>query len=163
MTRGALGDIAAARGDLPAARERYLAALSFMRKSMPRPEVARFLARLASVAIRQDQPDEARACLTESLELSLASGSRRAIARALLGFADLAAREGSPGRAVILTAAASAQRAAVALPSLPHSRPQPDADAAAVLGPADTARLQAAGRRLTSREAARIALGLPAG
>jgi tetratricopeptide (TPR) repeat protein len=159
VTRAALGDVAAARGDLPAARERYLAALPFMREAMPGPEAARCLARLADVALRQGQPGEARACLAESLELGLASGSRRAIARALLGFADLAAREDIPGREVTLTAAASAQRTAAGLPPLPPSRTRPYG-AAAGLDPAEIARLQAAGRQLTAREAARIALSL---
>lgn len=162
VARAALGDVAAARGDLPAARERYLAALPFMREAMPGPEVARCLARLADVALRQNQPGEVRAFLEESLELSLASGSRRAIARALLGFADLAAREGFPDRKVTLTAAASAQRAAAGLPPLPPSRTRPYGDAAAGLDPAKYARLRAVGQELTSREAARIALRLPA-
>jgi predicted ATPase len=163
VTRAALGDVAAARDDLPAARERYLAALPFMREAMPGPEVARCLARLAGVALRQDQPGEARAHLAESLELSLASGSRRAIARALHGFADLAACEGFPDREVTLAAAASAQRAAAGLPPLPPSRTRLYGHAAAALEPAEIARLRAVGQQLTSREAARIALSPPVG
>jgi predicted ATPase len=152
-----LGDLALASGDLDTAREFYEAALPFARVSMHRAEAARCLASLGKVALVKGDADQGREYLARSLRLSLNAGSRDGMARGLLGFADLAVAEGRPDRAVLLASAATAMREAAGLPRSPD-RTDRYREAAAGLGPAEVARLQAAGRELTGREAARMAL-----
>jgi predicted metal-dependent phosphotriesterase family hydrolase/predicted ATPase len=162
LVRRGLGDLCRALGDTGGARDYYLAALPFARQGMPPLEAARCLAHLGRIALCQDDPGQAREYLSESLRLSLAAGGRRYIARGLLAFADLSALEGDPGRAVQLAAAAVALGEAARLPVTRPDRVQRYLDAAAGLGAAEVARLWAAGLELTSRAAARLALGPPA-
>jgi tetratricopeptide (TPR) repeat protein len=162
MARHGLGDLCWALGDLDLARDYYLAALPFARQGMPPPEAACCLAHLGKIALRQDDPGQAREYLTESLQLSLAAGGRRQIARGLLAFADVSVREGDPGRAVQLAAAAVALGDAARLAQPHPDRAQRYLDAAAGLGAAEVARLWAAGLELTSLAAARLALDPPA-
>jgi predicted ATPase len=163
LFRIGLGDLARRAGDLDAARESYLAVLPLVRDVMPAPETARCLGRLGSTAIAQGDPGAARGYLAESLQFSLAAGHRTGIARTLLLFADLAALESRPDRAVILAAAATALRQKVR-PSSPSDRAQRHLDLAGGrgLGADEAARLWAEGLRLTSQEAARLALQPPA-
>jgi predicted ATPase/DNA-binding CsgD family transcriptional regulator len=176
-----LADLARVLGDLPAAREHYLAALGRLRQVKGDPEIARCLAGLGRVALDSGDLPQARDYLGQGLALSLGTGSRTGISRSLLAFATLSLREGDPGRAVTLAGAVTALSAAAALPAaagaplhrslregthLPPriaARIQGFRDAAAGLGEAEADRLWAAGLELTSTAAADLALTPPAG
>jgi predicted ATPase len=156
--RLALGNLAWAVGDLPAARRHYLAALPLAREYLGAPQTARCLAHLGRTALGLDDLGPAREYLAESLRLSLDCGSRSGTARALRAFAALVLAEGHPDRAVQLTAAVTALSEATGQP--PPS-PRRYLDAAAPLGTGEVSRLWAAGLRLTSRAAASLALQPP--
>jgi predicted ATPase/DNA-binding CsgD family transcriptional regulator len=160
-TQLGLGDLARLRGDAATARRQYLAALVVLREVQAGPEVARCLAGLGRVAMDQGELRPARAHLAESLQLSLAAGSRIGIARGLAAFAALAVREGSPGRAVQLTAAVTALRETAHLPPLPAARTQRYLDGAAGLGADAVGGLWADGLTLTGSAAAELALDDP--
>jgi predicted ATPase len=159
MTGRLVGDLSLAQGDLDTARDSYLAALPYMRTAMWKPDTAACLADLGTVYARLGDPVRAREYLGESLRISLATGSRAAIGRALLGFADMARREGSSARAVQLAAAATALYAAVGLMPPWGTRNYLDADG---IPEAEAARLWAVGLELTTPDAARLALDPPA-
>jgi predicted ATPase len=146
-----LADLCRATGDLPAARDRYQLALKLLRPYRHDRLIPRCLARLGRVALDLGDLPQARGYLTECLQLSLQSGRRSGISRSLLAFARLAVREGRPGRAVQLAAAALGD-------PVPPARAQRYLDAAAGLGDAAVDRLWAAGLRLTARAAADLAL-----
>ena len=97
QVRYGLGGVARARGDYQAAISHYQAALSLYQEIDARPEIARCLAGIASVALIQGDLDLCRASLTESLTLSLATGQRLPVARGLEAFAALEARSGRGG------------------------------------------------------------------
>jgi tetratricopeptide (TPR) repeat protein len=161
MFRLGLGDLARALGDPDTACGHYLAALPFVREAMTPSETTRCLARLGRIALKKGDFGQARAYLAGSLQLSLAAGSRTGIARGLLAFAALAVREDMPDRAVQLAAAATALCETAGLRPPPQAQAQRYLDAAAGLGSPETARLWAAGQKLTSREASRLALSPP--
>jgi predicted ATPase len=149
-------------GGLAAARAHYEAALALLRPVKGDPSIARCLAGLGRVAIDQGDLAAARGYLAESLELSLHDGSRTGIALGLLAFAALAVREGRPGHAVLLAAAAtSLSTTAPGQPAQGATRVQHDLDAPAGLDPAEVARLRAAGQELTAGAAAKLALDPP--
>jgi len=164
-----------ALGDLSAAREHYLAALALLRQIKGDPEIVRCLDGLGRVALDQGNLPEARNYLEQGLELSRRTGSRTFISRGLFAFAALAVREGRPGRAVQLAAAATAlseaagpeaaarrRRPAARAPISPRVRAQRYLDAAAGLGQAEVDRLWAAGLELDAAAAAGLALEPPA-
>ena len=102
QVRVGLGGVARARGDYQAAISHYQGALSLYQEIDARPEIARCLAGIASVALIQGDLGLCRASLTESLALSLATGQRLPVARGLEAFAALEARAGDAERAARL-------------------------------------------------------------
>jgi tetratricopeptide (TPR) repeat protein len=151
-----IGEAALAAGDLDTARAFLLAALPYMRKTMPRPDTARCLAGLGRIALRQGSHTQAREHLADSLQVGLRAGSRAAIADTLLGFAELLTAAGSLDRAIQLAAAATAQCAAVRRPPPPEAERY--RDAAQALGEPQATSLWADGLKLTSHGAAQLAL-----
>jgi predicted ATPase len=143
-------------GNLDAARRHYLAALALLRQVREDPEIARCLAGLGRVILEQGDLPEARAYLAQALTLSQRTGSRSGVSRGLMAFAALAVREGRPDRAVQLAAAVATLDEAA-----PPGRARKYLDAAAGLGPAEVARLWAAGLQLTASAAAELALDPP--
>jgi len=159
QVRYGLGVVAAARGDHLAAISHYQAALSLYQEIDARPEIARCLAGIASVALAQGDFGLARTSLTESLQLSLATGQRLPVARGLQAFAALEARAGDQARAARLAGAAVELRAAAGHPPLSGAR------LAELLGPARKAlgephasALLAEGRALTADQAVSYAV-----
>ena len=159
-----LGGVARARGDYQAAISHYRGALSLYQEIDARPEIARCLAGIASVALVQGDLTLCRASLTESLALSLATGQRLPVARGLEAFAALEARAGEAVRAAKLAGAALELRSATGHP--------PSAGAGArledLLGPArrSLGELRAAtlldeGRAMGADEAVRYAIATP--
>ncbi|HEY8044761.1 MAG TPA: LuxR C-terminal-related transcriptional regulator [Streptosporangiaceae bacterium] len=164
QVRVGLGGVARARGDYQAAISHYQGALSLYQEIDARPEIARCLAGIASVALIQGDLALCRTSLTESLSLSLATGQRLPVARGLEAFAALEARAGEAVRAARLAGAALELRAAAGHP--------PSAGAGArledLLGPArrSLGELRAAtlleeGRAMGADEAVRYAIGAP--
>jgi ATP/maltotriose-dependent transcriptional regulator MalT len=162
QVRVGLGGVARARGDYPAAISHYQGALSLYQEIDARPEIARCLAGIASVALIQGDLDLCRASLTESLALSLATGQRLPVARGLGAFAALEARAGDAVRAARLAGAALELRSAAGHP--------PSAGAGArledLLGPARRSlgelranALLEEGRAMGADEAVRYAMG----
>ncbi|MGI9006193.1 MAG: tetratricopeptide repeat protein [Streptosporangiaceae bacterium] len=117
-----LGDLARLTGDPVQARQRYREAFAILREVNARPEMARCLAGLGRIEITQGELAAAREYFAESLELSRSTGSRVGVIRGLDSFAALAMAQGRPERAVELTAAAAALRAAAHLPEPPAGR-----------------------------------------
>jgi len=165
QVRYGLGGVARDRGDYQAAISHYQAALSLYQEIDARPEIARCLAGIASVALIQGDLELCRASLTESLALSLATGQRLPVARGLEAFAALEARAGEAVRAARLAGAALELRSAAGHP--------PSAGAGArledLLGPArrSLGELRAAtlleeGRAMGADEAVRYAMGAQA-
>ncbi len=157
LVRYGLGVVARSRGDYLAAISHYQAALSLYQEIDARPEIARCLAGIASVALTQGDLGLARASLTESLQLSLATGQRLPVARGLEAFAALEARAGDPARAARLAGAAVELRGGHA--------PLSGARLAVLLGPARktlgepyAAALLAEGRAMTAAEAVAYAV-----
>ena len=144
-----LGSVARHRGDPQSAIDHYQEALALYREIDARPEIARCLAGIASVALAQGDLELSRASLTESLRLSLATGQRLPVARGLEAFAALEGRAGDPVRAARLAGAALELRAAAGHP--------PSAGAGArledLLGPARTDSGNCALRRCSRRAA----------
>src|SRR6202020_826945 len=147
-----------------AATSHYQGALSLYQEIDARPEIARCLAGVASVALIQGALGLCRASLTESLALSLATGQRLPVARGLEASAALEARAGDAERAARLAGAALELRSAAGHP--------PSAGAGArledLLGPARRSlgelranALLEEGRAMGADEAARYAMGRP--
>ena len=159
-----LGSVARARGDHLAAISHFQAALALYQEIDARPEIARCLAGIASVALAQGDLGLCRSSLTESLSLSLATGQRLPVARGLEAFAALEARAGHAVRAAKLAGAALELRSAAGHP--------PSRGAGArledVLEPARTSlgdlranALLAEGRSMTADEAVSYAMRAP--
>jgi len=157
-----LGDLARVRGDFTEARQRYTEALTYLREINARPEIARCLSGLGRVATEAGATALAREDLTESLRLSRDIGTRIGVARGLESFAALAVREDDPERAVLLTAAAAALRAAAGLPPLSGARADRYLAPARYLGDAAVATLWARGLELSAEAAIAVALEPPA-
>jgi predicted ATPase/DNA-binding CsgD family transcriptional regulator len=111
-----LGSVARARGDHLAAISHFQAALALYQEIDARPEIARCLAGIASVALAQGDLGLCRSSLIKSLALSLATGQRLPVARGLEAFAALEARAGNAVRAAKLAGAALELRAAAGHP-----------------------------------------------
>ena len=159
-----LGSVARARDDHLAAIGHFQAALALYQEIDARPEIARCLAGIASVALAQGDLGLCRSSLTESLSLSLATGQRLPVARGLEAFAALEARAGHAVRAAKLGGAALELRSATGHP--------PSRGAGArledVLEPARTSlgelrasALLAEGRSMTADEAVSYAIRAP--
>jgi predicted ATPase/DNA-binding CsgD family transcriptional regulator/Tfp pilus assembly protein PilF len=159
-----LGSVARDRGDHLAAISHFQAALALYQEIDARPEIARCLAGIASVALAQGDLGLCRSSLTESLSLSLATGQRLPVARGLEAFAALEARAGHAVRAAKLAGAALELRSAAGHP--------PSRGAGArledVLKPARTSlgdlranALLAEGRSMTADEAVSYAMRAP--
>ena len=159
-----LGSVARARGDHLAAIGHFQAALALYQEIDARPEIARCLAGIASVALAQGDLGLCRSSLTKSLSLSLATGQRLPVARGLEAFAALEARAGHPVRAARLAGAGLELRSAAGHP--------PSRGAGArledILGPARTSlgdlrasALLAEGRAMTADEAVSYAVRPP--
>jgi predicted ATPase/DNA-binding CsgD family transcriptional regulator/Tfp pilus assembly protein PilF len=157
-----LGGVARARQDNPAALSHFRQALAIYRQIDAKAEIARCQAGIGWVALTQHDLDLARTSLTESLQLSLATGQRLAIARGLEAFAVLGVAEGRPVRAARLEGAALALREAVGqVPSSPARARLGDlleSARRAVGGPAADA-LLAAGAAMSADEAVALATG----
>ncbi len=154
-----LGELARARREHDAALRHFGAALALYRSIDARPEVVRCLAGIGWVALSQRNLELARSSLTESMQLSLATGRRLAIARGLEALGVLALAEGDPARAIRLEGAGLALREAAGHVSPVPARARIDAlfDAARQrLGPAAAAALLAEGKAMTRDEAIRL-------
>ena len=159
QTLHGLGELARARREHDAALRHFGAALALYRSIDARPEVVRCLAGIGWVALSQRNLVLARSSLTESMQLSLATGRRLAIARGLEALGVLALAEGDPARAIRLEGAGLALREAAGHVSPVPARARIDAlfDAARQrLGTAASAALLAEGRAMTRYEAIRL-------
>jgi predicted ATPase/DNA-binding CsgD family transcriptional regulator/Tfp pilus assembly protein PilF len=170
------GGLARARGDHEAALAHFRNALALYRDVDARPEIARCLAGIGWVALSRLQAgpraasehdlELARSSLTESLELSLATGQRLAVARGLEAFATLAVVCGDLARAVRLEGAALALREAVGhVPSAPARTRLDDLldSARRQLGPSAAEALLAEGAAMSADGAVRFATGSQGG
>ncbi len=154
------GGLARARGDHQAALVHFRNALALYREIDARPEIARCLAGVGWVALSQRDLELARSSLAESLQLSLATGQRLAVARGLEAFAVLAFARRDPARSARLAGAALALREA--LRHVPSARAGPRLDdlletARRELGPAAAEALLAEGSAMSADEAVRFA------
>jgi hypothetical protein len=77
---------------------------------------------LGTLAVVQGRPEEARAPMSEGLDLSLAAHSTRSVTLCLTAFARLAFIEGDPQRAALLAGAAEGLRQRVGLRPWPLLR-----------------------------------------
>jgi predicted ATPase/DNA-binding NarL/FixJ family response regulator len=159
-----LGQIARSRGDTGAAVRYFSDALDIYRQIDARPEMARCLGGIGLVALAQPDLPVARASLTESLRLSLATGQRLGIARSLAAFAALAAATSDPTRSVTLAAAAKALFEAIGVGPTASAIRRLDelvAQAGQQLGREVAEELAEAGRATPPQRAAALAIGLP--
>jgi predicted ATPase/DNA-binding CsgD family transcriptional regulator len=157
-----LGGLARARGDHEAALARFREALALYREVDAPAESARCLAGIGWVALSQRDLKLARSSLTESLQLSLATGQRLAVARGLEAFAMLAVALGDPARALRLEGAGLALREAIGhVPSAPARASLDDllGSARRRLGPPAAEALLAEGAAMSADEAVRLATG----
>jgi len=160
-----LGSVARARGDHLAAISHFQAALALYQEIDARPEIARCLAGIASVALAQGDLGLCRSSLTESLSLSLATGQRLPVARGLEAFAALEARAGHAVRAAKLAGAALELRSAVGHPASPGAGARLEEvlkPARTSLGDPRASALLAEGRAMTADEAVSYAIRPPA-
>jgi predicted ATPase/DNA-binding CsgD family transcriptional regulator len=107
------GALARQRGDNAAALRHFRAALKLYREIDARPEIARCLAGIGRVGLAQLDLGLAAPSLTESIQLSLATGQRLAIVRGIEAFAALAVMREDLAAAAVLAGAGSALRAAL--------------------------------------------------
>jgi DNA-binding CsgD family transcriptional regulator len=159
QTLHGLGELARARREHDAALRHFGAALALYRSIDARPEIVRCLAGIGWVALSQRNLELARSSLTESMQLSLATGRRLAIARGLEALGVLALAEGDPARTIRLEGAGLALREAAGHVSPVPARARIDAlfDAARQrLGTAASAAMLAEGRAMTRYEAIRL-------
>jgi predicted ATPase/DNA-binding CsgD family transcriptional regulator len=155
------GSLARARGDHAAALGHFRDALALYREIDARPQIARCLIGIGRVALSQGDLRLARSSLTESLQLSLATGQRLAVARELEAFAVLAVASGQPGSAVKLQGAALGLREAAGHPPSALARSRLDTlveSAGQELGQPAAAALLAEGAAMSAHEAVRFAV-----
>jgi len=155
------GALARQRGDNAAALRHFRAALTLYREIDARPEMARCLAGIGWVALVQLDLDTAAVSLTESIQLSLATGQRLAIARGIEAFAALAVLRDDLVTAAKLASAGSALRAALGQTASPGARRRLDSlleSARQRLGAAAVTALVDEGEQLTPPEAVAFAL-----
>lgn len=110
------GDIEREQGNLKIARDFYQGALKAFRAAADRWGSARSLADLGYVCCQQKDYEAAHAAYRESLEVFSQLGHKRGMARALEGFACLAAARGDPARALTLASAATHLRQLISAP-----------------------------------------------
>jgi predicted ATPase/DNA-binding NarL/FixJ family response regulator len=155
------GNLARARGDHAAALGHFRDALALYREIDARPEIARCLTGIGWVALSQGDLRLARSSLTESLQLSLATGQRLAVARELEAAAALAVASSQPARAVRLQGAALGLREAAGYPLSAVARSRLDGLVEAVgreLGQPAAAALLAEGAAMNAHEAVKFAV-----
>ncbi len=160
-TLSGLGSLARARRDNAAAVRHFTSALELFRQIGARTEMARCLAGIGWIQLASLHLPAAAGSLAESLELSMASGQRLAIARGLEAFAALAAARHDDVAAVRLEGAAAVIREAVDPVTSASTQGRLDGllgPAHQRLGPARTASLLAEGKRLSTHDAAGYAL-----
>ena len=142
----------------------FRTALGLYREIDARPEMAKCLAGIGWAAMTTGDLALARASLTESAQLSLATGQRLPVARGLTALGVLALAERDPERAIRLEGAASALRAELGkAPAGPASQRLDGffADARQRLGDQAADRLLAEGRALGATAAVRYGISEP--
>jgi predicted ATPase/DNA-binding SARP family transcriptional activator len=113
------GLIALQRGEYEAARAHLEAALAAWRARGSRLDAAYVRVSLGSAILGQGDPAGARAHLAEGLTAAREYGDETLVAKALEGFAGLAAAAGDAERAARLAGAAAAVRAGIGVPRNP--------------------------------------------
>jgi len=159
------GSLARARRDNQAALHHFRSALAMFMEIDARTEIARCLAGIGWVSLAAADYGAAAVSLSQSLQLSLATGQRLGIARGLDAMAALAVAVGEPATAVRLEGAAGALRHSVGpVRSSSAQRRLDDVLAAArrLVGDQNAARLLAEGARLGVHDAVSSALTLAA-
>lgn len=159
-----LGGLARARGETAAALQHFRSALELFREIGARTEMARCLAGIGWLSLAAGDLDSAADNMAESLDLSMAAGQRLAIARGLEAIAALAVARGDYLGALRFDGASAALRATLA--PARSSPPGGHAILAAVrphLPAAAAADAIAEGSRLSTHEAARLALAFARG
>jgi predicted ATPase/DNA-binding CsgD family transcriptional regulator/Tfp pilus assembly protein PilF len=107
------GSLARARRDNAAALRHFRSALALFEQIDARTEIARCLAGIGWVSLASGDRPAAAASLSQSLQLSMATGQRLGIARGLDAIAALAVAARDPATAVRLEGAAGAVRDSV--------------------------------------------------
>ncbi|MEP7024951.1 MAG: LuxR C-terminal-related transcriptional regulator [Actinomycetota bacterium] len=164
LTLYGLGWLAQSREDYAGALRCFGEALVLYRQIDARPEIARTQAGVGWVALTVGDLELARSSLTESAQLSLATGQRLQMARVLMALAVLALCEKDPERAIRLEGAATALREELGRvrPLSPQNRLGALFDATRQrLGETVSARLAAEGRAMSRNEAIRYGIGPP--
>jgi DNA-binding CsgD family transcriptional regulator len=159
-----LGGLAMSRQDRAAALRSFRTALGLYREIDARPEMAKCLAGIGWAAMTTGDLALARESLTESAQLSLATGQRLPVARGLTALGVLALAERDPERAIRLEGAAMALRAELGkAPASPASQRLDGyfADARKRLGDQAADRLLAEGRALGRTAAVRYGISEP--
>jgi predicted ATPase/DNA-binding CsgD family transcriptional regulator/tetratricopeptide (TPR) repeat protein len=159
------GTLARQRGDNAGALQHFRSALALYQEIDARPEIARCLAGIGWVAMAQLDLDLAAGSLAESLQLSLATGQRLAIARGIDAFAALAVMRDDLAAAVRLAAAGAGLRAAISQGSVRSGGSRVEAlleSARQRLGSQAVSALVAEGQAMTAHEAVTFALRLRA-
>jgi DNA-binding CsgD family transcriptional regulator len=142
----------------------FRTALGLYREIDARPEMAKCLAGIGWAAMTTGDLALARASLTESAQLSLATGQRLPVARGLTALGVLALAERDPERAIRLEGAAAALRAELGkAPAGPASQRLDGffADARQRLGEQAADQLLAEGRALGATAAVRYGISEP--
>ncbi len=156
-----LGKLARVRGDAEAAVGYFGDALAIYRQIEARPEMARCLGAMGLVALSQPDLPAARANLTRSVRLSLATGQRLGIARGLAALATLAAAQGDAERAVRIAGTALALFEVIGGAQAASSARRLEqllGTAAEQLGRPQTSELAAAGRVMAPHLALELAI-----
>jgi predicted ATPase/class 3 adenylate cyclase len=115
MALQGLSNIAAANGNLVAARETKTRSIEFFRKLGDRWLVSLLTGSLAETCIVQGDYVAGRQYIREALTISGELGNKWSVPYALEGLADICAEENQANKAVRLYGAASSQREALAL------------------------------------------------
>ena len=111
-----LGVVASRLGDYPAAWSLHEQSLSLYQEIDDKPGIATTMSNLAKAACFREDYVTARSLHEQSLRLKRALGDRRSIAYGLEGMASVCIGEGDVRRALVLWAAADAQRASIGSP-----------------------------------------------
>ena len=160
QTRYGFGMLERQRGDNAAALRHFRDALHLYREIDARPDIARCLAGIGLVAMAQLDLELAATSLAESIQLSLATGQRLAIARGIESFAALAVLDDDLARAVKLAGAGAALRAHRLSASAQARLDGLIQTARQRLGAPVADTLLAEGAQLSAHEAVAFALGL---
>ena len=159
------GSLARARRDNDAALRHFRSALALFKEIDARTEMARCLAGIGWVSLAAGDYGAAAVSLSQSLQLSMATGQRLGIARGLDAVAALAVASGEPATAVRLQGAAGAVRDIVGPVRSSSAQARLDevlAMARRLVGDQHAARLLAEGARLGVDEAVATAIALAA-